>query len=78
VAAREDRASQRGVRPGPREERRPAPVRTAARDERRPAPARATVRAAVVPGAAGRILAQRPARELRKDERPDRRRSARD
>jgi hypothetical protein len=72
--SRDDRA-----RPGPREERRPAPVRTAARDDRRQAPGRATARAAAAPGAAGRILAtQRPVRELRKDERPDRRRNARD
>lgn len=67
------------VRPGPRDDRRPAPVRSAARDDRRPAPGRATVRAAAAPGAAGRVLAtQRPARELRKDERPNRRRNARD
>lgn len=67
------------VRPGPRDDRRPAPARTAARDDRRPAPGRATVRAAAAPGAAGRVLAtQRPARELRKDERPNRRRNARD
>lgn len=65
--------------PGPADARRPAPVRAAASDERRPAPARATTRAAVAPGAAGRILAaQRPQRELRKDERADRRRSTRD
>jgi hypothetical protein len=73
AATREER-----VRPGPRDERRPAPVRTAARDERRPALVRATTRAAVAPGAAGRILAQRPARELRKTEAPNRRRSTRD
>jgi hypothetical protein len=76
VAARPDR-----VRPGPgsADARRPAPVRTAARDDRRPAPGRATVRAAAAPGAAGRVLAaQRPASELRKDERSDRRRSTRD
>jgi hypothetical protein len=75
-ASRDDR-----IRPGPRDERRPAPVRTAARDERRPAPGRATARAAAAPahGAAGRILAApQPKRELRKNERPDRRRNARD
>ena len=72
IAARDD------VRPGPREERaRPVPVRTAAPDERRPAPGRATTRAAS--GAAGRALVTPgPGRELRKDERPDRRRRMRD
>ena len=65
------------ARPGPRDERRPTPARTAARDERRPAPARATNRA--VSGAAGRALVTPgPRRELRKDEAPGRRRSARD
>lgn len=64
------------VRPGPRETR----VRTAARDERRAAPARATVRAAAAParGTSGRLVTDRPNRALRKDERPERRRSARD
>jgi hypothetical protein len=71
-APREERA-----RTTAREERRPAPVR----NERRAAPARPTTRAAAAParGASGRILAnERPARALRKDERPERRRSARD
>ena len=83
AAARDD------IRPGPREarvrtiareERRPAPVRTAARDERRAAPARTTTRAAAAParGASGRLVANRPTRALRKDERPARNRSARD
>jgi hypothetical protein len=68
-----------------REERRPAPVRTAARDERRPAPtrtapARATTRTAAAPtrGASGRLVADRPARALRKDAGAERRRSNRD
>ena len=79
AATREDGRREERTRPGRRDERRAAPVRTAARDERRPAPARATARAAVAPGAAGRIIAnQRPPRELRKNERPDRRRSTRD
>jgi hypothetical protein len=78
-AARDDRAREERMRPGPRDERRAAPVRTASREERRPTPALATARAAAAPGAAGRILAnQRSPRELRKDERPERRRSARD
>jgi hypothetical protein len=79
TASREDRTREERLRPGPRDDGRAAPVRTASRDERRPAPARPTARAAAAPGAAGRVLAsQRPARELRKNERPDRRRSARD
>ncbi|HTU10491.1 MAG TPA: hypothetical protein VMG08_06275 [Allosphingosinicella sp.] len=89
TASRDERA-----RPVAREERRPAPVRTAARtetrpgparpaarDERRPVSARPTTRAAAAPvrAPAGRVLAnQRPARELRKDERPQRRGSNRD
>lgn len=78
------------IRPGPREdrvrtaardERRSAPVRVAARDDRRATPVRTTSRAAAAParGASGRVLAsERPARALRKDERPERRGSARD
>jgi hypothetical protein len=75
-AARDDRP-----RRGARDERRPAPVRTAARDEVRPGPARTTTRAAAAParGASGRVMAnERPSRELRKDARPERRRSTRD
>jgi hypothetical protein len=87
IAARDE------IRPGPREDRARAasPVRTASlREERRPAPVRATVRterrpgplraaAAPVRGASGRILAnERPARDLRKDARPEHRRSTRD
>ena len=78
VAARDE------VRPGPPEARARPAVRDdrmspGPRDERRPAPVRATSRAIAVPGAVGRILAnQLPPRELRKDERPERRRSVRD
>ncbi|HYD11727.1 MAG TPA: hypothetical protein VEC11_02650 [Allosphingosinicella sp.] len=80
TAARDERRPA-PVRTASRDERRPAPVRTATRDERRTTPARTTGRAAAAParGASGRLLAsQRPARALRKDERPERRRSARD
>lgn len=78
--ARDDR------RPAPartvaREDRRPAPVRTASREDPRPAPARTAARAAVAPvrGASGRaIVRERPTRDLRKDDQPQRRRGARD
>jgi len=83
TAAREER------RPAParavtRDERRPAPVRTAVREERRPAPARAaparaSTRTAAAPtrGASTRLVADRPARALRKDAAAERRRSNR-
>ena len=76
TAARDDRA-----RPAARDERRPAPVRSAAQEQRRPASPSTLARAATGSprGAAGRILAdERPARGLRKDAGPERRRSARD
>ena len=69
------------TRTAARDERRPASVRVAARDEQRSAPARTTTRAAAAParGASSRIIAnERPARGLRKDARPERRRSVRD
>jgi hypothetical protein len=83
TAARDDRRpiARDDRRPAVRDERRPAPVRTASRDDRSPAPVRATTRASSTParGAAGRILAaERPSRELRKDSRPEHRRSTRD
>ena len=89
TAAREDRtraAARDGRRTAPvrtaaRDERRPGPARTTARDERRTTPARTSGRAAASParGASGRMLAsERPARALRRDERPQPRRSTRD
>ncbi len=79
TAAREERRPA-PVRTAAREERRPTAARTVARDERRATPARAPARAAAsTRGASGRMLAtERPARALRKDERPERRRSTRD
>ena len=89
TAAREDRtraAARDGRRTAPvrtaaRDEQRPGPARTTARDERRTTPARTSGRAAASParGASGRMLAsERPARALRRDERPQPRRSTRD
>jgi hypothetical protein len=80
TASRDERRPQ-PARAAARDERRPAPVRTAARAEVRPGPARPTTRAAAAParGTSGRILAnERPPRDLRKDARPERRRSTRD
>jgi len=74
--ARPAAARESQVRPGPRDARRPAPVRTAAHEERRPAPARATARAAA--GAGRAVVTPGPRRELRKDERTERRQSTRD
>lgn len=69
------------VRTASRDERRPVPARAAARPETRPGPSRPATRTAAAParGAAGRILAnERPAPDLRKDARPERRGSMRD
>jgi len=79
TAVREERRPA-PIRTAARDERRPAPTRTAARDDRRAAPARATTRAATAPvrGASGRLVADRPARALRKDAGPERRRSRQD
>jgi hypothetical protein len=75
TAARE--APPASTRSASRDDRRAIP----ARSETRPGPARTAARAAAAPAraASARLLAgERPARTLRKDERPERRRSARD